>query len=345
MSKKVSIIIPVHNSAQYLEKCLASIAAQTYKNIEIILVDDDSTDSSLSICNDFVSRESRAILKPLASNIGAGFTRNAGMELATGEYIVFIDADDFIEFDMIEKLVSSAEKTRVELVIASYRTFEENNRLENRVFDSCVLCSKAETDKLFIENFPDGFVGYLWNKLYLKSVIDENGIQFTNMNRLEDALFNISYFSCINSCAVISDVVYNYRKSTQFEAIQKVPEDYVELVTLVYDTFVAMQESDAYLRRISQFYYSEIGTYIENAIYNSGLVKGFALLRKLRKQICNSNVPMFDNINIYRRALVRLLKFRMYLGVHICVMLKVQLKKKYTGIFFVIKDGLEKKKD
>ena len=124
---QVSVIIPIYNSEKYLHECLDSVINQTYKDIEIILVDDGSTDKSSSICDEYAKKDER-IKVFHTSNNGPSHARNIGIDNATGEYIVFQDSDDYIELNMIEDTVKEALKSDSDLVISGHKTFFEEER-------------------------------------------------------------------------------------------------------------------------------------------------------------------------------------------------------------------------
>ena len=130
---KISIIVPIFNSANYLEKCVDSILNQTYNNLEVVLVNDGSTDNSLSICENFCVKDNRVVVMN-KSNGGLSSARNHGLNVATGDYIVFVDSDDYIEKDMIEKLLENAQQTQADVVVCSFfmenEKGEDGNRLE-----------------------------------------------------------------------------------------------------------------------------------------------------------------------------------------------------------------------
>ncbi len=127
---KVSIIIPVYNEEQYLEQCLDSVCGQTFKETEIICVDDGSTDATPEILNNYAERDHR--IKIIAQqNRFAGAARNRGMECASGKYLFFLDADDYYENDMVEKMVRRAEEKQADIVICRYAQTCEEDILEN----------------------------------------------------------------------------------------------------------------------------------------------------------------------------------------------------------------------
>ena len=121
-SKKVSIIIPVYNVVKYLDKCIESVCAQTEKSIEIILVDDESNDGSIDVCRRWAEKDDRIVLIE-QKNAGAGAARNTGLRAAKGEYLLFLDSDDFFEPDMVEEALKSIEEVNADFVVFGSDTY------------------------------------------------------------------------------------------------------------------------------------------------------------------------------------------------------------------------------
>lgn len=136
MEQKVSIIVPVYNVEKYLKRCVDSIIEQSYKNLEIILVDDGSKDNSFSICKEYESKDSRVRIFH-KENEGLGLTRNYGIEKSTGEYITFVDSDDYLTLDAVETMVEKAAVTNADVVVANmfYKDKEMKVMIEERLYE------------------------------------------------------------------------------------------------------------------------------------------------------------------------------------------------------------------
>lgn len=204
MKSSVSVIIPMYNSAEYIERCVQSILNQSYKNIEVILVDNNSDDDTWNICR---SMEGVKLIKEPSQ--GVGMARNRGIESATGEYIAFVDSDDYIEPDYIEKLVSAYDVPDCGLSVCGY--FSENEagkvisktRGKERVYlrDNAVDCLLR----------PDVFEGYLWNKLFLSKIIQNNGIRFKeDIIIWEDLIFAVEYLMHVKKVIYNPVALYHY---------------------------------------------------------------------------------------------------------------------------------------
>ena len=181
---KVSVIVPIYKVEPYLDQCVQSIVNQTYKNLEIILVDDGSPDNSPAMCDAWAEKDNR-IRVIHKENGGFSSARNAGLDAATGDYIQFVDSDDWILPDMTAALVSCAVKENADVVRCGY--------CENVDGDTQEICTNSRTycpeyNKLVIDIMNDGLMsGAVWNKLYKRGVLD--GIRF-RPGYSEDILFN-----------------------------------------------------------------------------------------------------------------------------------------------------------
>lgn len=206
---KVSIVVPIYNTAEYLEKCLNSICSQTYRNIEIILIDDGSTDQSLNICNSFADKDYR-IRVVHQENKGLSNARNKGMELATGSYISFFDSDDYVEPNMIETMLKVSLSHNADVCECSFDVL--------RVDGSVREFSSHQDDQIVIQDlyglidaYVKGVVKIIvWNKLYKLSEIkqflfDENCIR-------EEADYILRLCLAEKRFVVIDDSLYHYVK-------------------------------------------------------------------------------------------------------------------------------------
>ena len=192
MNDKISIIIPIYNVKKYINKCIESIINQTYKNLEIILVDDGSTDGSGKICDEFKKEDNRIVVIH-KKNEGVSSARNEGLKIATGDYIGFIDADDFIEEDMYFKLLSKIEKDNTKMVVCNAYLEDEN---ENQVYDFKTNAKDVIDSHELMDRIMNDFVfqGYMWNKLYDRQLIyrDNDYLKFDcSISNLEDRLYNL----------------------------------------------------------------------------------------------------------------------------------------------------------
>lgn len=213
--KKVSIVVPAYNVENYIDECMESILAQTYQNIEVIVVNDGSTDDTLNHLSKFeaASEKVKVLTK---NNSGVSASRNLGIDEASGEYVCFVDGDDYIEADHIKYLVEKME-TGVDWVGCQYRRFDDQNQhfLESYRFDVGDFSLKSIDEKLdFAFNRLLIYqVGYeVWNKLYRMDIIKNNNIKFDTLSKIgEDLSFNICYLSVATQIISTSVDSYIYR--------------------------------------------------------------------------------------------------------------------------------------
>lgn len=201
---KVSIIVPVYNAEKYLRECVNSLINQTYKNIEIILVNDGSSDNSLKICKEYEEHTNLRVITQ--ENQGVSAARNKGLETSTGEYVMFVDSDDYIESNMVEEMIKKVIKS--DMVICEYNEKYQNNIIPIKIRSDL---NKIDAKEAILLTF-DNAGGYLWNKIFKKETIIKNNFKFdSNIHMLEDQLFVIKYMSKISKITIIHKCLYNYR--------------------------------------------------------------------------------------------------------------------------------------
>lgn len=209
MKEKISIIVPIYNVDKYLKRCLDSIINQTYKNIEILLIDDGSIDLSGRICDEYEKKDER-IKVVHCKNKGVSEARNKGLEIATGEWIGFVDPDDWIDEDMYESLFIMAKLNNVDISVCAYRKCKEfffNNIVQRENNEYEILDNRFSMKYMLIEEL---YCGAVWNKLYKKSILINNKFE-KDMIIGEDVLFNFKLLYNTNIQTVYNKVPkYNY---------------------------------------------------------------------------------------------------------------------------------------
>lgn len=200
----ISIIVPCYNVERYLDKCIKSIINQTISNIEIILVNDGSTDNTGKICTCYAKLDKR--IKVInKENGGISSARNSGIAVASGKYIGFVDSDDYIEPNMYEILYKNLVKYNVDIAQCSYNVFCGNNIIPIKKSNHKKIFNNEEGVKNILE--ADIFFPSVWNKLYKRSIVD---IYFRTYNISEDRVFNIEVFKNAKSSIYLDDCKYNY---------------------------------------------------------------------------------------------------------------------------------------
>ena len=193
--KKVSVIIPTYNAENTILKCINSIVKQTYKNIEIIIIDDGSTDSTLNKLNDLAKNDDRIIIKK-QRNSGVSVARNNGINIASGDYILFVDSDDWLEKTMIEKMIITAQKENTDIVRCNFYDEYVNKTLLGKIYDE-LKNIKILNSEYALKNIYDYFLtankpikNFVMLILIKKELILKNKIYFNEkLYMLEDVLF------------------------------------------------------------------------------------------------------------------------------------------------------------
>ena len=208
--KKVSVIIPIYNASSTLEKCLNSIINQTYKNLEIICIDDSSTDSSLDIIKEYKTKDNRIVLLTNDVNSGPGYTKEKGITNATGDYLAFVDSDDYIELNMMEKMLDYIALNKLDIVRCSYSSYINNKLYKNDMsFDTGILNSTLK-EKFIIGLLNGSIPAYMQLLIINKRFLDKAKIELGKQYFLEDLLFYLKLFNTTNKIGIINETLYNY---------------------------------------------------------------------------------------------------------------------------------------
>lgn len=206
--KKISVVIPVYNVEKYLSECLDSVVNQTYKNLQIILVDDGSTDFSGKICDVYAEKDNR-ITVVHQKNAGAGAAKNTGLDLVKGEYFSIIDSDDYIELDMYEKMVNSLEKYNADIVQCLFRNVYVND-IFDRKYKIKGNYPKVLTSKSFLKEYLyDWKYAIFANKVFKSSLLKE--IRFPVGRKIDDEFFTYKLVCNAKKVVNIDNILYNYR--------------------------------------------------------------------------------------------------------------------------------------
>jgi len=208
MDKKVSIIIPVYNVEKYIAECAHSLFKQTYQNIEFIFVDDASPDNSMYILEktigEYSNRKEQIILIRNEKNEGSSLARKIGLEKSTGDYIIGTDSDDWLEADMIEKMVNKAISEDFDIVWCDY--FKNDN---------CIMNDYPKNNNkigIFKGLFNGDFMGSVWNKLVRRDVYS-NEIYFPNVMMLDDFVISVQNIYYANKIGILDIALYHYREN------------------------------------------------------------------------------------------------------------------------------------
>lgn len=214
---KISIIIPVYNAEKYLSECLKSLLRQTLKEIEIICINDGSSDNSLSILENFQLKDSRIKIIN-QKNSGVAVTRNNGISLATGEFIGFVDSDDWVDEDYFEKLYNAAKKFNSDVAAGDF--YRRGKILRSKKL-------KYKKEEFFVEpadKIKKAFIpkyNYIWNKIYKRESLLNLNIPFENGRYYEDVIWIVKIIYYLKGFVTVPDTFYHYRKTEGSIVTQK----------------------------------------------------------------------------------------------------------------------------
>lgn len=335
----ISVIVPVYNVERYLRQCIESILHQTYTDFEVILVDDGSLDSSGKICDEYSERFSNiSVLHK--KNEGLGYARNAGIEKAHGEFIVFVDSDDYVEENMLFDLYNALIECGVDTCMGGHNRVNMKNEFISSHPYKKTLFKYEQVVKKFIPRFigsapekSDCVSTAAWNVLYSMDIIRKNDLKFPSERELisEDIIFNLDYFKYSTGVSLIETCNYNYRinnnslttnyKEHRFELIKKLY--FVEMKKLknlgIYDV--------AKYRLMRQFFNYLRMCFKQEDILVSKLNHKNALINI--KKICSdtlvesiiSEFPI-DKLGMTQKVFVLLVKYKVSIIIYICVKFK-----------------------
>lgn len=346
---KVSIIIPVYNAEKYIERCIASLRAQTLEEIEIILVDDDSKDNSLALCREAEKADPR--IKVIhKENEGAGKARNAALKVASGEYIGFVDSDDFVAPDMFETLYSKAKEYDSDLILSGVRfvggiMFSEagSNDLKEYFVEDTHFTSREALNELRmgIVGAPPGdpddsrYGMSIWKNLFRHAVIQDNGLFFESEREKlsEDALFMVDFIGCIRKATGIPGAYYHYcRNGDSISKAYKKDrfEKSLVFVEEVEKRFKKDMEPEEYRIYINRFWQAMCRVICSQEILHAAEHKiGYTVLRKRLKAVCTHSLSVralkeypIRTLPLKQSVFAYTMKYKMYLIQKLLVQLR-----------------------
>lgn len=297
MEDMVSVIVPVYNVEKYIRRCVHSIVNQTYSNIEILLIDDGSTDNSYNICKDYEKNDLR-IRAFHKENEGLGLTRNYGLKRAKGKFVVFVDSDDYIVSNAIEILCLKQKETDADIVIASYfyKGISQDIYLPERVY-----MGEEIRDILMVHamgNLPgisDGLSSTVCGKIYKKSLISENGFAFPSEKEMiwEDLVFNTNVYPACEKIYVSHFPIYQYCFNEESLTHTYKPNK-LEMVMNLYkymvDSIKKMELGEEAQKRLDTNFIGHIRTCIKLEVFYAQINGRKIVLNNIRKICGRSDV-------------------------------------------------------
>ena len=299
MNELISIIVPVYNVEKYLERCVNSIINQTYKNIEIILVNDGSTDNSGNICDKFGKKDSRIKIIH-KSNGGLSDARNAGLKIAKGEYIGFVDSDDYIKEDMFETLYNLNKEHNSEISIVSYYEYYNDKLIAVRDSKKLEVFNKISAIKELL--IDTKIQSYAWNKLFKKELFEN--LEFPTNKNFEDIATTLLLFEKANKIVLLEDPKYYYLRRDNSIVGKRNYKTYKDYLDVIYDKYLYLdgkyEELDlynAYNFIINMVWvYTIIVAFDLEDVYRE-FEKIYSLFKKLVNKYGNQITDKLDNYN------------------------------------------------
>ncbi len=338
----VSVVVPVHNAEGRVARCVESILAQTYADIELILVDDGSEDGSARICDKYAAVDKRVKVAH-KTNGGVSSARNTGLEIATGTYVGFVDADDYIAPDMYERLVKAAQDANADQACSGFiNVFQDREDKVSHAFKNTVLYSNQIYENVIIPLLTPGeadkkakTLQNVWNKIYKKEIIDKNSVRFNeSFNYAEDWLFNVEFYRFASVVAFIDYSSYYYDRTVEGSLSKRRRsngfEDSIRLRRIEKECFPAFCTDEKYLEFVEktwkrhirshaiQFGFEGFGKYINDTWASPNLIEAgdmgakrgllFWIVKRKRKElyyILAVCVSMIGFVKHYVKAVIK----------------------------------------
>lgn len=325
MQDLISIVIPIYNIEKYLTKCIETVIHQTYKNLEIILVDDGSIDSSGAICDEYAKRDSRVkVIHKI--NGGLSDARNAGIKVANGKYIAFLDGDDYVDNTMYEKLYESIKTNNADICVCGYTRIYGEKEIE---FPLNV--NKYNKDKTFLYNMigtqpsdlTDISVGMsVWKCLYDLDIIKKNNIFYKSekIYTSEDIIFQIEYFDFVKKVVLVGEPLYKYRFIVG-SLTNRYKKDRFEKQKILYLKIISMLEernllSNEVKNRLNRTFFMKIKSCIKLEVVANKQEKSIRLQNirdMLNDELVEKNIKEYPIMqsNFKNRIYLLLIKYKM----------------------------------
>ena len=322
----VSIIVPVYNVENYIDDCIKSLVKQSYKNIEVLLIDDGSTDQSSNKCDSWGKEDSR-IRVFHQNNAGLSAARNLGLKNMKGKYVTFVDSDDLVEPNMIKHLLEGIERYNADTCIGGYKRITDTKRiLYVNAYEKKEYVDKEVTNELLprlIGGLPDKHDSIkmaVWNVLFSRNLIVNNELKFVSEREImsEDIIWDINYFVNSKKVCVVDTTEYLYRVrqgslSIQIkydtDRLQKIKKLYFLEKRLIKDNGI---KGNAIIRLQKVFFINLTSCFVQDVKFYSGKPRKRKLLKIVNdnvvKQICNE-YPIAQ-LKIKQKIFVMLIKYK-----------------------------------
>lgn len=307
LQELVTVIVPAYNCEHTIKKCIESIARQTYKNIEIVIINDGSLDCTQTICQNLKKQYSNIILIN-QKNKGVSESRNIGISNANGYYIMFVDADDYIENNMIEVMMSNNEK-QFDFICANYKKKINNKVLNNSEIAEKLLFNKDEFLNIFWELFKKQLINSPVCRLYKRNIINCNNIKFNTCYDLgEDLIFNLEYINKCTTFHIIPDCLYNYIYTDE-SLTTKYRDDYlvIQMELVKYIKEFTVKNSMYNEENINELIGNIIISSVQNLFLKSSKLKNKQIREKLKEYLNIEQIESLKKVK-YNSIKLKILK-------------------------------------
>ena len=314
----ISVVVPVYNAEKTIVKCAESIINQSYKNIQLILVNDGSKDSSLDICRELEKKYNNIIVID-KQNEGVSETRNKGIQASEGDYIIFVDSDDYIDKDMCKIMYEKLKKIDADVCMCAMTLHKEGDEIVNEIME-CELYSREEIAKHLFEIYKTNYVNSPCNKLYKKENIKDMFSREISLG--EDLLFNLKYFMNCEKAVFVNKGFYHYQFVNSDSLTKKYREDNFEIATKLYEEVVNYGKMNniefQHMSNVREVYMNSIFYAIQDLFYYSNHNKKSK--NKLLKSWMNNDnvretVTNIKNVSFQQKIVAKMLQIRFLLGI------------------------------
>ena len=338
---KVSVIVPVYNVEQTLDRCVSSILAQTFDSFEIILVNDGSTDKSAELCDEYASLHDN-IYVVHKENGGLGSARNAGINQAKGKYICFVDSDDYIQNEYIKSMYDAAEEYCVDLVITGYRLQQGQNFSEYIPRDIIGVYSGDSYYKILLEYaYGNSYFYFAWNKLYRHDLITKHNLHFIDRHCAEDMMFNAEYYDIAHSLVIVSGYEYIYTIENLNSLSNRRRDNFWRDMKLVFEVYQKIYKKTPFFQSqvnnlILVLLRNTLSNYISNEIFNMRDSICFAQ-NCINDSVLLTNVNEIEAYGLYNKITLYFIKYKNYRSYLYLIKIKSYIKWHMFPLFIILR--------
>ena len=304
----ISIVVPIYKVEPYLHKCVDSLLGQTYKNIEIILVDDGSPDNCHQICDEYAKQDKRVVVIH-KENGGLADARNAGTAVAKGNYIGFIDSDDWVDADMYEVLLAAILENNADISEIGVK-YVYDDRIDYQNEKQITIMNKTEALSAFLDR-TKMIQGCVWGKLYKANIVKDNLFPVGRIH--EDGYFTYKALYAAQKYVLLNTCKYNYRQgrigSIMTSTIKENPKSYYDVIDAFEErnAFFESKNETIFLRKSKAYYYKTLVSFLRSAV-SSGMDEDLILYLKNKIESQNTEILTTPELGLWK---IKYVLFRM----------------------------------